>query len=148
MAAATPSALTLERKRLVIDANILIRGCLGVRVRALIADYADRVDFFVAEANVAEAAHYIADLAREKNLDEAVCTEALLSLMRVVQMVEDTVLESAREEALTRIRDADDWPALALGLQLECAIWTEDQDFFGTGVATWTSSTVERYLSS
>ncbi|NDC16298.1 MAG: hypothetical protein EBZ76_14350 [Synechococcaceae bacterium WB9_2_170] len=138
----------MERKRLVIDANILIRGCLGVRVRTLIADYADRVDFFVAEANVAEAAHYIADLAREKNLDEAVCTEALLSLMRVVQMVEDTVLESAREEALARIRDADDWPALALGLQLECAIWTEDQDFFGTGVATWTSSTVERYLSS
>lgn len=68
--------------------------------------------------------------------------------MRVVQMVEDTVLESAREEALARIRDADDWPALALGLQLECAIWTEDQDFFGTGVATWTCSTIERYLSS
>jgi predicted nucleic acid-binding protein len=105
----------VERKRLVIDANILIRGCLGVRVRTLIADYADQVDFFVAEANVAEAAHYIADLAREKNLDEAVCTEALLSLMRVVQMVEDTGLESAREEALARIRDADDWPALALG---------------------------------
>jgi predicted nucleic acid-binding protein len=138
----------VERKRLVIDANILIRGCLGVRVRPLIADYADRVDFFVAEANVAEAADYIADLAREKNLDEAVCTEALLSLMRVVQMVEDNVLESAREEALARIRDADDWPALALGLQLECAIWTEDKDFFGTGVATWTSSTIERYLSS
>ena len=106
------------------------------------------MNFFVAEANVSEAAHYIADLAREKNLDEAVCTEALLSLMRVFQMVADTVLESAREEALARIRDADDWHALALGLQLECAIWTEDQDFFGTGVATWTSSTVERYLSS
>ena len=141
MAAATASALTVERKRLVLDANILIRGCLGVRVRTLIAEYADRVDFFVAEANVA-------DLARDKNLDEAVCTEALLSLMRVVQIVEDTVLESAREEALARIRDADDWPALALGLQLECAIWTEDQDFFGTGVATWSSSTVERYLNS
>lgn len=138
----------MERKRLVIDANILIRGCLGVRVRTLIADYADRVDFFVAEANVAEAADYLADLARSKKLDQAVCTEALLSLMRVVQIVEDTMLESAREEALARIRDADDWPALALGLQLECAIWTEDQDFFGTGVATWTSSTVERYLSS
>jgi predicted nucleic acid-binding protein len=138
----------MERKRLVIDANILIRGCLGIRVRTLIAEYADQVDFFVAEANVAEAAAYIADLARAKSLDEAVCTEALLSLMRVVQMVEDSVLESAREEALARIRDADDWPALALGLQLECAIWTEDQDFFGTGIATWTSGTVERYLSS
>ena len=136
----------MERKRLVIDANILIRGCLGVRVRALIAAYADRVDFFVAEANVAEAADYIADLARQKNLDEAICTEALLSLMRVVQMVENAIVESARHEALARIRDVDDWPALALGLQLECAIWTEDKDFFGTGVATWTTRTVERYL--
>ena len=138
----------MERKRLVIDASILIRGCLGRRVRTLIAEYTDQVDFFVAEANVAEAAAYIADLARAKSLDEAVCTEALLSLMRVVQMVEDSVLESAREEALARIRDADDSPALALGLQMECAIWTEDQNFFGTGIATWTSGTVERYLSS
>jgi predicted nucleic acid-binding protein len=98
----------MERKRLVIDANILIRGCLGMRVRTLIADYADRVDFFVAEANVAEAARYIADLARAKNLDETVCNEALLSLMAVVQMVENSVVESAREEALARIRDAND----------------------------------------
>jgi predicted nucleic acid-binding protein len=138
----------VERKRLVVDANILIRGCLGVRVRTLIANYADRVDFFVAEANLAEAADYIADLANEKNLDEAVCTEALISLMRVVQLVENRVLESARDEALARIRDADDWPALALGLQLECAIWTEDKDFFGIGIATWTTRTVERYLDS
>jgi predicted nucleic acid-binding protein len=138
----------VERKRLVVDANILIRGCLGVRVRTLIANYADLVDFFVAEANLAEAADYIADLANEKNLDEAVCTEALISLMRVVQLVENRVLESARDEALARIRDADDWPALALGLQLECAIWTEDKDFFGIGIATWTTRTVERYLDS
>lgn len=35
------------------------------------------------------------------------------------------MLESARDEALARIRDADDWPALALGLQLECANYAE-----------------------
>jgi hypothetical protein len=39
-------------------------------------------------------------------------------------------------------------PALALALQLECAIWTEDQDVFGIGIATWTTNTVERYLES
>ena len=41
-----------------------------------------------------------------------------------------------------------DWPALALALQLECAIWTEDQDFFVTGVATWTTATVQRYFEN
>lgn len=135
-----------ERKRLVLDANILIRGCLGVRVRALIADSAREVDFFVAEANAAEASGYISELAVRRGLDPQICQEAFLSLMEVVQVVDSTWIETARDEALKRIRDPADWPALALALQLECAIWTEDQDFFGTGVATWTTATVQRYL--
>jgi len=135
-----------ERKRLVLDANILIRGCLGVRVRSLIADSAREVDFFVAEANAAEASGYISELAVRRGLDPQICQEAFLSLMEVVQVVDSSWIETARDEALKRIRDPADWPALALALQLECAIWTEDQDFFGTGVATWTTATVQRYL--
>jgi predicted nucleic acid-binding protein len=135
-----------ERKRLVLDANILIRGCLGVRVRALIADSAGEVDFFVAEANASEASGYLSDLAARRGLDPQICQEAFLSLMEVVQIVDSTWIETARDEALKRIRDPADWPALALALQLECAIWTEDQVFFGTGVATWTTATVQRYL--
>jgi predicted nucleic acid-binding protein len=135
-----------ERKRLVLDANILIRGCLGVRVRALIADSAREVDFFVAEANASEASGYLSELAARRGLDPQICQEAFLSLMEVVQIVDSTWIETARDEALKRIRDPADWPALALALQLECAIWTEDQDFFGTGVATWTTATVQRYL--
>ena len=137
-----------ERKRLVIDANILIRACLGVRARALIADFASEVDFYVAEANAAEASGYIGELASHRGLDPQICQEALLSLMEVVQMVDTPLIEAAQDEALKRIRDPADWPALALAMQLECAIWTEDQDFFGTGVATWTTATVQRYLDS
>lgn len=135
-----------ERKRLVLDANILIRGCLGVRVRALIAESAREVDFFVAEANASEASDYLSELAARRGLDLQICQEAFLSLMKVVQIVDTTWIETARDEALKRIRDPAGWPALALALQLECAIWTEDQDFFGTGVATWTTATVQRYL--
>jgi len=40
----------------------------------------------------------------------------------------------ARERVLTR--DADDWPIVAVALLLDFPIWTEDQDFFGSGVAT------------
>jgi predicted nucleic acid-binding protein len=43
-------------------------------------------------------------------------------------------------------RDPDDWPILALALAAGSPIWTEDSDFFGCGVATWTTETVERYL--
>ncbi|MFW6732803.1 MAG: PIN domain-containing protein [Synechococcus sp.] len=99
-----------------LDANILIRGCLGVRVRALIADSAREVDFFVAEANASEASGYINELAARRGLDPQICQEAFLSLMEVVQIVDSTWIKTARDEALKRIRDPADWPALALPL--------------------------------
>ena len=43
-------------------------------------------------------------------------------------------------------RDEDDWPILAAALALNCPIWTEDTDFFGCGVATWTTDRVELFL--
>jgi len=30
--------------------------------------------------------------------------------------------------------------------QLACAIWSEDADFFGTGIAVWTTSRIEIFL--
>ena len=58
-----------ERKHLVLGANILIRACLGIRVRQLIADFASEVDFLVAEANAAEASRSIEILSARRNLD-------------------------------------------------------------------------------
>ena len=39
-----------------------------------------------------------------------------------------------------------DWPILATALALDLPIWTEDRDFFGCGVATWITRTVQIYL--
>jgi hypothetical protein len=41
-------------KRLVLDANILARAVLGVRVRGLIEDYAADVALFVPESAIAD----------------------------------------------------------------------------------------------
>jgi predicted nucleic acid-binding protein len=51
--------------------------------------------------------------------------------------------------ALARIggRDPDDWPVLACALLTGSPIWTEDRDFFGAGVATWTTALVELYFT-
>ncbi|MGA3211377.1 MAG: PIN domain-containing protein, partial [Terriglobales bacterium] len=46
----------------------------------------------------------------------------------------------------TEMRDPHDWPIVAVALLLGLPIWTEDRDFFGSGVATWTSDRVELYL--
>jgi predicted nucleic acid-binding protein len=53
--------------------------------------------------------------------------------------------EVVARERLER-RDPDDWPILAAALALGCPIWTEDTNSFGSGVATWTSSSIEMSL--
>lgn len=76
---------------------------------------------------------------------------AILELVAgIVNGVEsDTYLpfESIARQRIDR-RDEDDWPVLASALALDCPIWTEDTDFFGCGVATWTTDRVELYLAS
>ncbi|MCA5894378.1 hypothetical protein LEP48_13625 [Isoptericola sp. NEAU-Y5] len=59
------------------------------------------------------------------------------------------VLRHQAGPALARIemRDPDDWPILAVALMLECQVWTEDNDFFGTGVPIWTTDRVGIYLA-
>lgn len=140
----------MQHKRLVIDANILIRAVFGTRVRHLIATATEEVAFYVAEANYQEANHYLAELAPRRGIPEQVWQAALDSLMNAVQLVGDDELETMAVEARERIarRDERDWPALAAALLLQCPIWTEDQDFFGTGVPTWTTATVHLYLNT
>jgi predicted nucleic acid-binding protein len=140
----------MQHKRLVIDANILIRGVLGRRVRQLMADACDHVAFYVAEVNYSEAEHYLAELAPARGINEAVWREALETLMAAVQLVGQEELALVETEARARIarRDERDWPAVAAAMLLNCPVWTEDRDFFGAGVPTWTTETVGLYLVS
>ena len=68
----------------------------------------------------------------------------------VVLAVAEETYEVARVDAEARLegRDLDDWPILATAMVLDCPIWTEDKDFFGTGVPTWTTDRVELYLNN
>jgi predicted nucleic acid-binding protein len=69
--------------------------------------------------------------------------------MNTVQVITADILTEVECKAKARIssRDVNDWPAVAAALLLDCPIWTEDKDFFGAGVATWTTATVELYLA-
>jgi predicted nucleic acid-binding protein len=85
---------------------------------------------------------------RAGEIDDALAY--LGQLRAVVLSVPEDVYEGRRADALARIesRDPDDWPLLAAALMIECPIWTEDQDFFGAGVPTWTTDRVELYLDA
>jgi len=72
----------------------------------------------------------------------------LESLGEVIRAVDFETYSVSEEEARKRLlgRDPDDWPVLAAALVFNCPIWTEDTDFFGAGVATWTTDRVEMFL--
>lgn len=38
------------------------------------------------------------------------------------------------------------WALVGCALALSAAIWTNDNDFLGTGVATWTTETLPAWL--
>ena len=45
------------------------------------------------------------------------------------------------------VLDANILIRAVLGRRVACPVWTEDTDFFGTGIATWTTDRVELYLA-
>ena len=72
----------------------------------------------------------------------------LRSLRGLVELIGCEVYGDFERDARERLgeRDPEDWPILAAALAIGCPIWTEDTDFFGCGVPTWTTSRVAMYL--
>lgn len=139
----------MSHKAIVLDANILIRAVLGKRVRELIVDNADRVQFFSPDVAYADARKYLPGLLEKRGVQSEPAMAVLDALESMVCPLELGVYEGFKTQALQRIamRDADDWPILACAMTIGCPVWTEDADFFGAGVATWTSDRVELYLA-
>lgn len=137
-------------KRIVLDANILMRAVLGKKVKPLLEKHYADVQFFAPEVCYQDAKKYLPPLFKKKNLEEEDAIAALEELMRLVNIVDMGAYGLHEIEAKQRIaiRDIDDWPVVAVALMLNCPVWTEDADFFGTGIATWTSDRVHLYLSS
>lgn len=135
-------------RALVVDANILVRAVLGRRVREVFETYAREVSFFVPDSAYAEAEEHLAVLAVKRGGDPEKALALLRSLGRLVERIGSEVYGEFEVEARERLsrRDPEDWPLLATALALRCPIWTEDTDFFGCGVATWTSDRVRMYL--
>jgi predicted nucleic acid-binding protein len=134
---------------LVLDANILIRAVLGSRVLSLLRQCAGQVEFMAPDVAIEEAREHLPGILTARKIPAAPAMETLESLMRLVQTVEAETYASFEAIARARIekRDEDDWPVLAASLALGCPLWTEDTDFFGCGVPTWTTDRVESYLA-
>ncbi len=138
----------MPSKALVIDANILVRAVLGKRVREVLDRYSEGATFFVPSAAYAEAEEHLPELVVKRGGDPKKALEFLRALAGLVELIGTEVYGEFEAMARERLgqRDPEDWPILAAALAIGCPIWTEDTDFFGCGVATWTSSRVEIFL--
>lgn len=139
----------MDRKALVLDANILIRAVLGQRVRRVLEIHADSITFFVPETALEEAEEHLAALIVSRGGDPKIALAALKGMAGLTTIVAGDLYGDFETEARKRLgaRDPEDWPILAAALALGCPIWTEDTDFFGCGVATWTSRSIDIFLA-
>lgn len=138
----------MNGKAIVLDANILIRAVLGQRVRELLLEHAQNVKFFAPDVAYADARKHLPALLEKRGVNGAAALRVLDTLESIVRPLEFDLYAGLQHQALQRIamRDADDWPVLACAMTLGCPVWTEDADFFGSGVATWTNDRVALFL--
>lgn len=134
---------------IVLDANILIRAVLGRRVRQLVETYAAQgVRFFAPDIAFEDAEKYLPLLLKKRGKSDAGVSASLEYLRKIIEPVASELYAVFENEARQRLRgrDESDWPVLATALGLACGVWTEDADFFGTGVPVWTTNRVEIFL--
>ena len=96
------------------------------------------VKFFTPDVAYTDARLYLPALLAKRGVKGDAALKVLSSLEIIVQSIDVEIYEEMRQQVLQRIaaRDADDLPVLACAMTLGCPVWTEDTDFFGTGLAT------------
>lgn len=134
---------------LVLDANILVRAVLGNKVRNFLVSNGRSVEFFIPDVCLEDANKYLPEIFEKRGIVSEVALGVLSKLMPLLQVVHASFYQEYAEEAKERIgnRDMDDWPVVATAMMLNSPIWTEDQDFFGSGLSVWTTDRIHLFFN-
>ena len=139
--------------RLIVDSSVLVGELLRVKGRERLAH--ERLDLFLPRQMWVETSlalpRRIDALACHRGLDAGAAAElATLCIEAVasnVATVSSAVYSALEDEARARSRrDPADWPVVACALALSAGVWTNDNDFLGTGVATATTETLQLWM--
>ena len=139
--------------RLVVDTSVLVGELLRASGRSRLGD--ERLELFLPEQMAGEFSvelpRRIGAFVRRRELPQAVGDELTAACQAAVEaniiILDEAIYAAAEDEARARsLRDPSDWPAVASALALSADIWTNDNDFLGTGVATWTTPTLQAWL--
>ena len=80
---------------------------------------------------------------------DALLTATVAALSASLNVIPTEAYTPFKSAAFRRIpQDPDDWSSAALALALGAGVWTEDRDFFGSGLATWRTPILQRALAT
>jgi len=139
--------------RLVVDTSVLVGELLRASGRDRLGD--ERLELFLPEEMWNEVRielpRRIAAFTRRRGLDRSIGDDLSSVCLDAVEanvvILDESIYSALEDEARARsLRDATDWPVVAGALALSADVWTNDNDFLGTGVATWTTETLKRWL--
>jgi predicted nucleic acid-binding protein len=139
--------------RLAVDTSVLVGELLRSAGRTRLGE--ERVELFLPEHMASELSvelpRRIGAFLRRRGLPVAVGEGLASACWSAVEanivVLDEAVYAGFEDEARARsLRDPNDWPVVATALALSASIWTNDNDFLGTGVATWTTTTLQAWL--
>ena len=139
--------------RLVVDTSVLVGELIRVSGRARLGN--ERLELYLPEQmwgeTQVELPRRIAAFVRRRGLEPRLGDELTVACLTAVEanivVLDEGIYAALEEEARERsLRDPRDWPVVASALALNAGIWTNDNDFLGTGVATWATDTLQRWL--
>jgi predicted nucleic acid-binding protein len=129
----------------VADANVLLSAVIGGRA-ALVLRHEQVEQVFTPASAYDEVFEYLAPLAKKKRLHLDTLLLALAALP--VTVVDRSEYEHHLAEAKRRMakRDPDDVDVLALALDLNLPVWSNDNDFEDAGVDWQTTAELLKTL--
>jgi predicted nucleic acid-binding protein len=140
--------------RLVVDTSVLVGELLRASGRDRLADH--RLELFLPERmwgeTKVEIPRRIRFFAQRRGLDPTLRDQLSASCLAAVEanitIIDEAIYGAIESEARARsLRDPNDWLAVATALALACGVWTNDNDFLGTGIATWTTESLTAWLT-
>ena len=128
---------------LLTDTNILQRICLGKARTHLNALCKRGVRLGTTEHNAFELHRNLIGL----GMSGDVALHEVTDTLGAFEVVAPDEYVHLANEADARLRQGgkSDWPLLAAALALGASIWSEDRDFFGTGMVVWTTYNTRFY---
>ncbi|MFO7992296.1 MAG: PIN domain-containing protein [Thermoplasmata archaeon] len=116
---------------IVVDANIIISALIGGSPREILFDH--RFKFLTTEFTINEVKKYIPMISEKTNTDE----EYILKTLDLIPLdiKEKDFYDESKEEAFDLIGEIDkkDVEILALALETDNYLWSEDKDFKEAG---------------